>query len=451
MTQTSSRITIDTPIRFRDFLPEQSEVVIIGAGVIGIFTALYLARMGKCVFVCEKGRVAGEQSSRNWGWIRTHGRDEAEVPIASEAGRLWREVDTETNGACGVKQIGTVYLASSDSEMEELVKWLPIAENYGLDTRALSASEVQDLFAGGSTHRWVGGTCTMSDYRGEPWTAVPAVAELARAVGAGIRENCAVRVLDIAAGRIQGVITEEGRIKCEQVVLAGGAWSSLFAHCHGIQLPQLSIRATVAQTAPAPEVSQFNCCDEELAWRRRADGGYTLARTGHHGFFLGPDAFRHFWKYMPVVRREWRKTNPRLASPHGYPDGWRTPRKWEPDEQSPLEDTRVLEPMADRSYVTQMGNLFAERFQSIGRPNILDSWAGMIDTMPDVVPVIDRVPTVEGMIIATGMSGHGFGIGPGFGRVIADIVAGYSLDHDMTRFRLSRFTDGSKLVVGSSY
>jgi len=75
------RITINTPIKYQDPLPEKVDVVIIGAGVIGMFTALYLARLGKSVFVCEKGRVAGEQSSRNWGWIRQQCRMRPSCPL----------------------------------------------------------------------------------------------------------------------------------------------------------------------------------------------------------------------------------------------------------------------------------------------------------------------------------------------------------------------------------
>lgn len=86
----------------------------------------------------------------------------------------------------------------------------------------------------------------------------------------------------------------------------------------------------------------------------------------------------------------------------------------------------------------------------MGRPRLRAAWAGMIDTMPDVVPVVDRVASLPGLTIATGMSGHGFGIGPGMGRVVADLVAGGDPGHDLARFRLSRFTDGSALVPGPS-
>ena len=73
----------------------------------------------------------------------------------------------------------------------------------------------------------------------------------------------------------------------------------------------------------------------------------------------------------------------------------------------------------------------------------------MIDTLPDVVPIVDRAP-IRGLTIATGMSGHGFGIGPGMGRVVADLVTGGAVGHDLTRFRLARFSDGSRIAPGPS-
>jgi glycine/D-amino acid oxidase-like deaminating enzyme len=73
----------------------------------------------------------------------------------------------------------------------------------------------------------------------------------------------------------------------------------------------------------------------------------------------------------------------------------------------------------------------------------------MIDSLPDVVPIVDHAP-LPGLTIATGMSGHGFGIGPGMGRVVADLVMGRPTGHDLSRFRLSRFSDGSPIQPGPS-
>ncbi|MFN4173062.1 MAG: NAD(P)/FAD-dependent oxidoreductase, partial [Pseudorhodobacter sp.] len=90
---------------------------------------------------------------------------------------------------------------------------------------------------------------------------------------------------------------------------------------------------------------------------------------------------------------------------------------------------------------------FARIWPALGRPRFAKVWGGMIDTMPDVVPVVDHAP-LPGLTLATGMSGHGFGIGPGMGRVLADLILGRTVGHDLTRFRLSRFTDGSGIDLG---
>lgn len=295
---------------------------------------------------------------------------------------------------------------------------------------------------------WVGGVSTPSDARGEPWVAVPTVARLAREAGVLIRENCAIRALETTAGKVHGVVTEDGPVACEQVVLAGGAWSSIFARRHGIQIPQLTVRATVSQTAPMSELSTGCTVDEELALRRRADGGFTMALADKHGFYPGPDGLRHARTYLPLLKNSWNDIDLHAVTPRGFPDGWLTPRSWSPDQASPFEATRVLEPAPNQRYVNLAIDRFVKRFPGVGRPKIVTSWAGMVDAMPDVVPIVDRVSSIDGLIIATGMSGHGFGIGAGFGRIIARMVVGENSEHDIGRFRLNRFSDGSPLEMG---
>ncbi|MEO0328179.1 MAG: FAD-binding oxidoreductase [Pseudomonadota bacterium] len=447
-------VTIDSPIRFYDPLPKQVDVVIIGAGVVGTFAALYLARTGLQVFLCEKGRIACEQSSRNWGWIRQHGRDRAELPIMMEASRLWEEADKQTNGKTGFRREGVCYLASSQEKLARRESWLEIARDHQLDTRMISKKEVDALIdrSGGSGegHQWIGASYTPNDARAEPWQAIPAIAELAQTESVGIRENCAVRGLDIQAGKVAGIFTEDGLVRCERVVVAAGAWSGLFLRRHGVKIPQLSVRSTVCQTEKLPEVFTGNAADEKLAFRRRNDGGYSLAGGARHDFYIGPDAFRYFLKYLPVASEHLPDTAFRINAPKGFPDGWKTSRTWSFDEKTPFEETRVLEPEPNLKQVEVIRNNFAERFPQIGKPTIKKAWAGMIDCMPDVVPIVDRVGQIPGLIVATGMSGHGFGIGPGFGKIIANMVQEKPVGHAIERFRFSRFFDGSKLEPGPS-
>lgn len=444
-------ITGATPLQYSDPQPAGADVVVIGGGVIGVTAALYLRRLGLSVFVAEKGRIAGEQSSRNWGWIRQLGRDEAELPVMMEASHLWQQLDAETGNRTGFSRSGILYLSSTRKDLDRQARWLDVARRHQLEVRQLDGEAVAGLVdTGPGGRRWLGGLWSPTDARAEPWQAVPALAWLAQSEGVGIGENCAARTLDITAGRITGVVTEQGLIACSQVVVAGGAWSSLFLRRHGVSIPQLLVRSTVARTAPMAEVFSGNALDEELAFRRREDGGYTVSVLDSHDMLIGPDAFRHLRAWLPVAARSLGDTRFLPWSPRHYPDAWGTARHWAEARETPFERCRVLDPASDRRRVEAVRERFAARFPSLGKPEILNVWAGMIDAMPDVVPVVDRVPGLDGLIVATGMSGHGFGIGPGFGKAVANIAAGRPTGHDLSRFRFSRFTDGSKLEPGPS-
>lgn len=437
-----------SPVRFPSPLPARADVVVIGGGVIGVMTAWFLRERGLSVVVCEKGRIAGEQSGRNWGWVRQQGRDPGELPIMVESLSIWQRLASQMGDGLGFKQTGVLYLAKTDREIEGFEAWTEHSRAHQLDTRLLTAGETMAMLKGAMAP-WKGALFTASDARAEPWVAVPALAAVAGEKGVVIRESCAVRGLDLAAGRVAGVVTEAGRIACDHVVVAAGAWSRLFLGRHGLDIPQLSVLASVAATEPMPEIFPGNAADDDFAFRRRADGGYSIAPGGAHDFFIGRSAFASLKYYLTFLKKDFRSTNFRLAAPKGFPDAWGTPRRWALDRASPFERQRILNPAPNMQSLGKVQDSFARAFPALGRPKLKSAWAGMIDSLPDVVPIVDHAP-IPGLTIATGMSGHGFGIGPGMGRVVADLVTGQPTGHDLSRFRLSRFSDGSRIEPGPS-
>ena len=441
-------ITLASPPEHSGPLPDAVDVTVIGGGIIGLMTAWELSRGGLRVLLCEKGKLAGEQSGRNWGWLRQQGRDFAELPIMMEAMRFWQDLPLRTRDAIGFRQAGVTYLAQDASRMATFEHWLDQARPYGIDTRMLSRRAVDAMLP--NTAGWIGALHTPSDAQAEPILTVPVLARAAVADGVIIRECCAVRGLEMSAGSISGVVTEAGTVRCTRVVLAGGAWSSLFLAAHGVKLRQLSVVSSVFTTTNLP--AGFACgafADDRFAIRGKAGGGHNLTAWSSHRFFIGPDAVRNFGAFVPHLLADIRSTKLRLAAPQGYPDAWGTPRRWNNTDQSPFERCRILNPRPDLMNMAQLQSQFASAFPSIGNPEIAASWAGMIDVTPDTLPVVDHAP-IPGLVLATGMSGHGFGIAPAVAKVVANIVEARAPQHDLSAFRYDRFFDGSPTHVSSA-
>src|SRR5438309_11125590 len=143
------------PVRSDDALPARADVVIIGGGIIGTSAALFLAQKGVSVVLCEKGHIAGEQSSRNWGWCRKMGRDPREIPLIIESLRLWQGMNAMVEAETGFRPSGIAYLCANQAEMDAHEKWLDYARPYQLDTRLIGGDEVARLLPG-MARRWLG-------------------------------------------------------------------------------------------------------------------------------------------------------------------------------------------------------------------------------------------------------------------------------------------------------
>lgn len=439
------------PVTSDTALPKRADVVVIGGGIIGAATAFFLAEHGLSVALLEKGQVAGEQSGRNWGFCRQQGRDPRELPLIIESLRLWRELDKLVEGETGFRQAGVMYLAHDEATAQGHAKWLDHARHYQLDTRHVAGAELAALLPG-AARQWPGALYTASDGRAEPQKAAPAVANAVRRRGGAVVTQCAARGLETSAGRVSTVISERGAIACNAAVLAGGAWSRLFCRNLGIALPQLTLRGSVFRTSPvegAPETSLWATGPSGFATRRRLDGGYNIAHGGLADIDLGPDHFRQLRQFWPAYAGE--RSFFRLNFDRRFLEELRQPKRWALDAPSPFEQARVLDPQPSSDLLDiALGNLRAA-FPAFYGARVEQQWAGYIDGTPDAIPIISAVGQLPGFFVSTGFSGHGFGIGPGAGRLMADLVAGVSPIVDPTPYRYSRFFDGSKIQLIGGY
>jgi glycine/D-amino acid oxidase-like deaminating enzyme len=424
--------------------PKRADAVVIGAGVIGIATALELQARGLSVVVVEKGEVAAEQSGRNWGWCRQMGRDPREIPLIKVSLDLWRGMNARIGRETGYRTCGIVYLSETEVELAKDKTWVEgQAKPHGLTTRVLSSREAAEMLPGGAKP-WAGAIYTEDDGRAEPFIAVPAMAEYFKVQGGVLLTRCAARGVEKSAGRVSAVVTERGGIATDIVVLAGGYWSSRFLGSLDVRFPQAGVISSVMRTSPVELGHGRTFSGNQFAMRKRLDGGYTIANTLYSVAELTPAHFRYMRDFLPILMLDRKGVKLRVG--RRLLDEWKLARRWRLDETTPFEQVRALDPEPYDHLLQQAATALKDYFPAFKDMRIEEKWAGMIDATPDAVPVIDAIEMVPGLFLASGFSGHGFGLGPGAGKLMAEMIMGETPCVDASPFRFKRFVDGTRPV-----
>ncbi|MEK1893090.1 MAG: FAD-binding oxidoreductase [Rhizobium sp.] len=423
-------------------IPSRADVVVIGGGMAGVAAGYELARRGTSVAIIEKGLVSGEQSSRNWGWCRQQNRDPRELPLAQLAMRIWAGLNAELGEETGFRRTGLVYASGNPADIASWEKWAQIARVFDVDTRLLTTAETAALLPGNSRN-WLGGVHSPTDGRAEPQLAVPALARAAQRVGAIIVQNCAVRAFETEAGCISGVVTEQGPIRCAAVLVAGGAWSGMLLRHQGVRFLQASVKSTCFYTEPAAAVTEGGISMQNVALRRRLDGGYTVGLSGQGELQITPWGLMQAKAFWPTFQV--RRKGLTFAIGRQFFEGPEALRRWKSDSVSPFERMRVLDPAPDRQLIDRGLERLQEIYPQLAGLKVAQAWGGMVDSTPDAIPVIAPVKAQPGLFIASGFSGHGFGIGPAAGRLAADLIRGDRPCVDPIPYRYERMIDGTDL------
>lgn len=425
-----------TPVESSPTLPASADVVVIGAGIVGVFTAYFLARRGLKVALIEKGRVGAEQSSRNWGWCRQQNRDARELPMATLALSLWEQFAAESGEDTGFSRCGLLYLSNDDAELQGWARWGEFGRSAGVDTRMLGT--VEATAHGRVTGKtWKGGVFSPTDGTADPSRAAPAVARAFMKLGGTVHQGCAARGIETEGGRLSGVVTEHGTIRTRMAVLSGGAWASSFCRQYGFRFPQATIRQTVMTVSPGATALPATLHTAGVSMTRRGDGGYLLSVSGRAKADLTPQLLRHSLQFLPMFARRWRSLSP------GGLEGWRAGHesltRWRLDEPTPMERMRILDPTPDAATVRLTHARALALVPALQERSVTAAWAGYVDSTPDGVPGIGELTGLPGLVLAAGFSGHGFGIGPGAGHLIADLVSGASPIVDPKPYHPDRF------------
>lgn len=423
-------------------LPAAADVVIIGGGIQGICSALFLAERGLAVVICEKGEVAGEQSGRAYSQIMTWELDVATLPLVVHSKDLWRGMNERIGADTSWRIRPRVQTYVDEPGLVAAREWAAQARAAVpnpalLALRFIDGAELQGHIPGARTPWKVGGL-EENAASVDPEIGTPMIARYLQTKGVKIFTRCAVRGLETQGGRICGVVTENGAIRAPTVVLAAGSWSRLFLGNHGLELRTLPLylsqqRLTAAEGTPRGNGAIGN----GVYYRLQADGTYANAPR----IFTAPlvrESMTIGWDFLPAF----------LHGMHGLPlhfslnsdllHSFETPHHWKLDEITPFERLRVATPTPSHAFCDLALERLRREFPAFEKSKVIERWGGCVDLAADVTPVISPVDRYPGLLVNTA---HSFGMtqGPAAGEMIADMITGATPKVDPKPYRFSRF------------
>lgn len=410
------------------------DVVLAGGGIIGLSTALFLRQKGLSVAVLDKGAFGYEQSSRNWGWVRTISRTVKELPLAMASRPLWEAWAQE--GQFGYTRCGLLSLAQDAEEWAGLESWLKAARPHGFDAREVGPADIHTLFPQ-SKGPWAGGLYSPGDARTEPDMAMKFLAKKAAEAGVVLMPETAVKRIDLQGGKAHGFITENGLITGSALVVAAGIWSRWLCKTAGITLPQLKVVGSVLRTKPIEGGPEPIIASTRFSLRRRLDGGYTIAQRNSSVTHVTPDSVRFMKAFLPSFLKQKKLLSVRMDST--FVKEWQQEKEFGPQAPNPFETFRTCDPEPDRKTLARTMARVRADMPVFAQAQIAGMWAGVIDVMPDALPVLSDVAHCPGLYLATGFSAHGFGIGPASGQLMANLITGTKDDLGKEHFTLARF------------
>lgn len=395
------------------------DVAIVGGGIIACATAWYLTRRGLKVAVFEKGRIAGEQSGRNSGFVRKQGRDAREMPLIKRSLELWSTIDREIGGQTGFAITGNLAVARDEKKLEAMRDWLDIAREFGVDSELLVGgrlSEVCPRLRDG----FLGALYTPSDAQAEPSLAAPAIAAALVRSGAQVHENCHVQAIELSGGRVSGLVTERGAVRAKTVVVAAGLWSGIFLARYGVHVPQSDLKISVGRTAAFDHGLRIPSWTPDVLVRPRFDGGLTVAlgMTRAADFELTGRAIGVAGRFLPTYWANRKSVAFRVG--RRIVENRRWISAYLSDDPTRYDEIRVPVVQPNVAELERGTHFAAADFQFDRQLRLVEQWACRVDMTPDGVPAIGE--TLPGLVVATGMSGHGFGISLGVGDAVAELI-----------------------------
>jgi glycine/D-amino acid oxidase-like deaminating enzyme len=375
----------------------ETDVLVVGGGILGSSAALALAKAGVDVLVAERDEPNLQASGANAGSLHVQllsfdfgakaqaggGPAAQTLVLGPDAVALWREIEAASGLDLEIRTTGGLMVAETAKDMEFLKAKTALERSYGIDCEVIGANELRDL-APALSEGLVGAAWCPQEGKINPATATYAVVRLAEAAGARFLTGAEVRSIEREGAGFR-VATNGGTIRCGRVVNAAGPWSPRIGRMVGVDVPVKGAPLQIVVTTPAPKV-----LTQLVA---HADRHLTLKQADTGGFIVG--------------------------------GGW----------------TAAADPATGLGRVLRRsmeGNLWVARrvVPSLDGAHVLRAWAAMNVNL-DGAPLVGAVPGVPGFFNA--VTSNGYTLGPLVGRIAADLMLSRDPGVDVRPFSIERF------------
>ncbi|MCA9791667.1 MAG: FAD-dependent oxidoreductase [Candidatus Eremiobacteraeota bacterium] len=361
-----------------------ADVIVVGAGVIGLSIAESLSRRGAGkVLVVDRGKICSGQTRLSGGLLRQHNADVEEVKLTVESLPFFRENAEQT----GFTPLGFFAMGAPD-DMDELAREAAAVRAVGVDNQLLDRQQLAGLQPDLSLEGLGGAVYEPRVGYADPVATTRFLGELAQQHGAVIREGITVHSVAVESGKVVGVVSDRGLLEAPRVVMAAGPWIPAL-------VPELNLPI--------------------------------VPRRGQISFFKRPDL-----QAEPAMWIDY--TTGLFSRPHGPEHMLVGLGSW---EFEPVEDPDKFRKINDREYINAVTTILSQRLPAVAGQGYVRGYAAIYDVTPDWGCILDRAPGIEGLFLAGGLSGTGFKKAPAIGRVMADLMLEGKEPADS--FRLARF------------
>ena len=368
-------------------LPGTAPVVIVGGGVIGTSAAFHLAEAGLDVVLIERAQLGSGSTSRAAGGVRTQFSDLLNIEIAKRSLAAFRDFDRRPGWDIELKQVGYLFVLTTQSDVEEFEHSVALQNQCGLDSRILTAAEARRLCPLLAGDDMLAAAFSPGDGHATPEGVVQGYAFAARGHGAHIRTGCEVLAIESSGGEITEVVTDHGRVRTGVVICAAGPWSRSCGAMVGVELPVAPLRRQILFT------EAIDGLPAELPMTIDFSSSFYFHREGP-GLLLG------------------------MSDPNEQPG-------------FSVETTE--------DWIPGLMDVVRRRAPRIADVGIRGGWAGLYEMTPDHNAIIGEAARVSRFLYATGFSGHGFLQGPAVGEILRDMVLRRPTFVDTSPLSVDRF------------